>query len=489
MDVPDTSHTALRAMAKISELCVDSSLVALKKLFPCLALCAALAIACRSQTFTSLVSLDNSQGTNPQFLNLIQGADGDYYGTATFGGSGNQGTIFKITSGGSFTVLHSFTVSDGASPHGSLVQLADGYFYGTTELGGTYNSGTVFKMSPKGVVTTLYSFTAGADGAQPFDGLLWASDGSLYGTTDFSGVYGVGTVFKITPKGALTTLHSFSQTDGASPIGGLVQGGNGSLYGTTQIGGAHGYGTIYKITFRGTFTTIHDFSLTDGSDPFAALVEGLDGSLYGTTGSGGAYDAGTVFKVTLDGSLTTLYSFCSESGCADGAYPIGALVQANDGNFYGTTADLVHHVHGHGTIFQVTPAGTLATMHTFEVSDGSAPHGGLLQATSGMLYGTTYAGGTYGLGTLYSLDMGLVPFVALPRDFGRIGQTIAILGEGLRKVTDVSFNGTRAQFVAKSNTCILATVPSGATTGSVTVTAPKGTLTSNKPFRVLSKGR
>jgi uncharacterized repeat protein (TIGR03803 family) len=196
-----------------------------------------------------------------------------------------------------------------------------------------------------------------------------------------------------------------------------------------------------------------------------------------------------VFKVTLDGSLTTLYSFCADSGCADGAYPIGALVQANDGNFYGTTTDLVHQLHGHGTIFQITPAGTLATIHTFDITDGSAPHGGLMQATRGPLYGTTYAGGTFGLGTLYSLDMGLAAFIALPRDFGRAGQTIAILGEGLRQVTDISFNGTHAQFVVKSNTCILATVPAGATTGPVTATAPKGTLASNKSFRVLSKGR
>jgi uncharacterized repeat protein (TIGR03803 family) len=483
--MPDMPPIILRAT---SELCLERLTAYLEKAFYFLVLGAALTLSCWGQVFTSLVSLEQSQGTNPQFLNLIQGADGDYYGTATFGGSGHQGTIFKITAAGSFTVLHNFIVSDGASPHGSLVQLADGYFYGTTELGGAYNSGTVYKMSPKGDVTTLYSFTAGADGAQPFDGLVWASDGNLYGTTDFNGAFDGGTVFKITPKGVLTTLHSFSQTDGASPLGGLVQGGDGSLYGTTQLGGANNYGTIYKITLQGTLTTIHDFNLVDGSDPFAVLVEGLDGNLYGTSSSGGAYDSGTVFKVTLDGTLTTLHSFCSDSGCADGAYPIGALVQANDGNFYGTTTDLVHHVRGHGTIFQISPAGDLATIHTFDITDGSAPHGGLLQATRGPLYGTTYAGGVYGLGTLYSLDMGLAPFVALPRDFGRVGQTVAILGQGLRQGTSVSFNGSQAKFVVKSNTCIFATVPAGATTGPVKVMAPKGTLTSNKPFRVLSKG-
>jgi uncharacterized repeat protein (TIGR03803 family) len=440
-------------------------------------------ISSPAQTFTKLVDFNGSNGTYPQFLDLIQGTDGNFYGTTTEGGTSGQGTIFKITAAGELTTLHNFDTSDGASPHGTLVQTSDGNFYGTTQLGGAYGYGTVFRMTPGGTVTSIHSFDI-SEGNQPFDGLVQADDGNLYGTTDIGGSQDAGTVFRITLGGALTTLHSFRQTDGSSPIGGLVQARDGNFYGTTQFGGAHSSGTLYKITRKGTLTTVHDFNQTDGTDPFGVLLQATDGSLYGTTAGGGTYDSGTVFKFIPGGTLTTLYSFCAENGCADGAYPVGALIQATDGNFYGTTTSLLHDRYSHGTVFSITPGGVLTTLHDFDIEDGAAPHGGLVQATSGKFYGTTYSGGADDLGTIFSLDAGLTPFVTFARDSGKVGQTGGILGQGFTGTTSVSLNGTPARFKVISDTFLKATVPAGARSGPVIVITPSATLTSNKIFRV-----
>ena len=220
------------------------------------------------------------------------------------------------------------------------MQAGDGNFYGTTEWGGAYGLGTVFKISPGGTLTTLYSFCAGglscADGSLPTAGLVQAADGNLYGTTAEGGANTDGTVFKITPGGSLTTLHSFEGNDGGLPEAALVQATDGNLYGTTSWGGSGGYGTVYKITLGGTLTTLHSFSgyPTDGGDPYAALVQATDGNLYGTTWRGGSYDEGTIFKITPTGTLTTLHSFDG----TDGSFVQAGLVQASDGNFYGTAS-------------------------------------------------------------------------------------------------------------------------------------------------------
>jgi uncharacterized repeat protein (TIGR03803 family) len=231
-----------------------------------------------------------------------------------------------------FTTLASFNGTDGSNPYAGLVQATNGDLYGTTVAGGAYNDGTVFKITPSGTLTTLYSFCSQAgctDGAYPSAAaLVQATNGDLYGTTEYS----EGTVFKITPSGTLTTLYSFCSqsgcTDGANPIAGLVQATNGDLYGTTSEGGAYGGGTVFKITPSGTLTTLYSFcsqaGCTDGAYPVAALVQAINGNLYGTTDAGGAYNDGTVFKITPSGTLTTLYSFCSQGGCTDGANLRGA---------------------------------------------------------------------------------------------------------------------------------------------------------------------
>jgi uncharacterized repeat protein (TIGR03803 family) len=286
-------------------------------------------------------------------------------------------------------------------------------------------------------------------------------------------------------------------------VGPLVQASDGNLYGTTWIGGANdnavfcsnGCGTIFRLTANGVLTTLYNFcslnNCADGFNPEASLVQAIDGNLYGTTYYGGVANAygGTVFRITRAGNLTTLYSFCTVANCSDGVAPIGALVQATDGNFYGVTENGGTGGGSAGSIFEITPAGTLTTLYSFcglpNCYGGVFPEARLLQAADGNFYGTTYEGGSGGAGTVFSLNTGLAPFVSFIRNPAKIGQQFGILGYGLTGTTSVSLNGIAATFKLQSDTLLIATVPAGATTGYVTVTTPSGALTSNVPFRVI----
>jgi uncharacterized repeat protein (TIGR03803 family) len=426
---------------------------------------------------------------------LLQAANGKFYGTTSAGGANGLGTIFEITTGGTLTTLQSFDSTDGANPNAGLVQVANGDFYGTAAYGGANGVGTVFKMTAGGTLTVLHSF-AGADGANPLAPLIQAANGDFYGTTQDGGSgsnanceEGCGTVFKITPGGTLTTLHSFSSTDGSNLAAGLAQAANGNFYGTTQDGGSSsncegGCGTVFKITPGGTLTTLHSFDGPDGEFPAAGLVQATDGNFYGTTtGVGANGDGGTVFKITPGGTLTTLHSFDGP----DGEFPAAGLVQATDGNFYGTTTGVGANGDG-GTVFKITPGGTLTTLYNFctqsHCTDGASPDGGLFQATNGNLYGTTFAGGVSDDGVVFRLSVGLGPFVETQTTSGKVGAAVKILGTKLTGATSVTFNGTAAVFTVVSSSEITTTVPAGATTGKVQVTTPSGTLSSNVAFRV-----
>ena len=388
-----------------------------------------------------------------------------------------------------FTTLYSFNGTDGVYIIAGLVQGTNGNLYGTTEEGGAIARGTVFEITPSGTLTTLYTFCSQSnctDGQYPVAGLVQGTDGNFYGTTGNGGAGGDGTVFKITPSGTLTTLHSFDITDGEDPRAALIQGTNGNLYGTTYEGGANGYGTVFKITPNGTLTTLHSFDKKSGNYPVAELVQSTDGDVYGTTSAGGADRGGTVFKITPSGKLTTLHSF----DVTDGATPVAGLIQSTDGNFYGTT--LYGGANGDGTVFEITPSGTLTTLHSFTGgTDGASPYAGLVQDTNGTFYGTTYEGGangscdvTGGCGTVFSLSVGLGPFVDTNPTSGKVGKAVKILGTSLTGSTSVTFNGTAATFTVVSASEITTTVPNGATTGTVQVVTPGGTLSSNVPFTV-----
>jgi uncharacterized repeat protein (TIGR03803 family) len=494
--------------------------------------CAATAMA---QTFTTLVSFDSTDGAIPDG-SLVQGLNGNFYGTTYWGGvncasDDGCGTVFEITPAGELTTLYSFcsqtNCTDGANPYAGLVLATNGNFYGTTYHGGANgNYGTVYQLSPKPKTgcpsgsntgdgwceTVLYSFCAQGlpctDGENPVAGLMQAANGNFYGTTYAGGVNGYGTVFKITPAGKLKTLYSFCSkffpycTDGENPVAGLMQAANGNFYGTTEFGGssAGSYGTVFQITSGGTLTTLYSFcsqsDCTDGFGPAAGLVQATNGDLYGTTTAGGANcvsddGCGTVFEITLAGTLTTLYSFCSQAGCADGEFPYAGLVLATDGNFYGTTlygGANSSVTRSAGTVFEITPAGYLTTLYSFcsqaGCIDGESPEGGLVQATNGNFYGTTALGGTDGDGVIFSLSVGLGPFVETEPSSGKVGKAVKILGTDLTGTTSVAFNGTTATFKVVSSAEITTTVPTGATTGTVEVTTPSGTLNSNVVFQV-----
>jgi uncharacterized repeat protein (TIGR03803 family) len=442
------------------------------------------------------------------------------YGTTFSGGSGGQcnfgcGTIFKATTGGTLTTLYSFGSRPGAPqyPYGGLVLGTDGNFYGTSATGGTNNAcsdsgigsgcGTVLRVTAGGTPTRLYNFcsqTNCADGSLPYAALVQGTDGSFYGTTIDGGSTtcegGCGTVFKITVEGRLTTLYSFCAQancpDGDSPYGALVQGNDGDFYGTTIGGGANGSGgTVFKITPEGTLTTLYSFcsqaNCTDGQGPVGGLVQGAEGSFYGTTYEGGVKSNGTVFRITTAGTLTTLHNFCSRTNCADGSQPQAGLALGTDGSFYGTTYQ--GGAKGGGTVFKITSGGMLTTLYSFcsqaNCTDGVGPLDSPMQATDGNFYGTTYGGGPPGDGgTVFSLSVGLSPFVKTNPTSGKAGKSVMILGSNLTGTTGVSFNGTAATFTVVSSTEITATVPAGATTGAVQVTTPGGTLQSNVTFRV-----
>jgi uncharacterized repeat protein (TIGR03803 family) len=243
-------------------------------------------------------------GSSDPYCGLVQGSDGNFYGTTGAGGASDDGTVFKITPSGTETGLYAFatTGTNGQTPYAGLIQGTDGNFYGTTYFGGANGFGTVFKVTPSGIETVLYSFAGGSDGEHPYAAVIQGGDGDFYGTTYQGGSGGYGTVFRLTPSGTETVLYSFAggTSDGATPEAGVIQGSDGNFYGNTLQGGAAGLGTVFKLTPSGTETILHSFAGgSDGASPAANLLQGSDGNLYGSTGAGGASGDGTFFKVTL----------------------------------------------------------------------------------------------------------------------------------------------------------------------------------------------
>lgn len=351
---------------------------------------------------------------------LVFGSDGNLYGTTGTGGNhtantpSNQGggTFFKLTAAGAHTVLWHFGAGqDGQAPHGRLIVGADGNFYGTTSAGGSNGAGTLYKMTPDGQETVLWNFGAVNDGTNPYGGVLIGQDGNLYGTTLAGGTLGHGIVFQLTPAGVYTVLWNFGAgADGRGP-GRLVQANDGNFYGTTHGGGTLGYGTVFRITPAGVEQVLYSFGQgigvayigPNGIFP-TGLTLGPDGALYGTAYGGGIYGAGTAFKVTTSGVATMLWHF----GAGDGVTPLNGLTLGADGNFYGTTfggGGLINR----STLFSVTPAGGSKVLWRFnDNGNGEIPSSVLVRGTDGAIYGTTAGGGqgTYGArGTVYKLTM------------------------------------------------------------------------------------
>ncbi len=423
-----------------------------KTFFLALALCAVTAIVSQAQTFTTLTSFNSTDGSKP-LASLIKGSDGNFYGTTPTGGANGSGTVFKLTPGGTLTTLYNFcsqtNCTDGSDPQGLLVQASNGNFYGTTYLGGTQcisgnqantGCGTVFEVSSSGTFTSVYSFcsvvVAGLcnDGVQPLGGLVQGTDGNFYGTTPYGGnnaadnncfCGGFGIVFKLTPAGDLTTLYTFCNVtnsagfclDGAGPYASLVRGPNGKFYGTTDGGGTgvgNNSGTIFEISSSGTLTTLYNFcqapGCPDGAIPSASLLPVSNGNFYGVTRGGGQSNWGTAFKVTAAGKLTTLHVFSEDEGVS----PYSALVQAPNGNFYGTLSTggpYSDKGFDYGTVFKMTPEGAESTVYSFcsappctVTAHGAFPYAGVVLGGNGDLYGLTNLGGTDDDGTVFRIS-------------------------------------------------------------------------------------
>ncbi len=463
----------------------------------CVLFCTAGAILSSAQTLATYANFTQSNGAYPASA-LVLGSDGNFYGTTASGGFRNSGTVFKMTPNGSLTTLYSFCIqascADGSNPYARLVQGTDGNFYGTTQNGGAHVKGTVFKITPSGSLTTLYSFCgqgACADGANPHAGLVQAGDGNFYGTT-ISGPQNTGTVFRITPDGTLTNLHSFCSqpncANGNSPYAALLLASDGVLYGTTSAQGSTLGGTVFKITLAGDFTNLYTFcapmNCTDGANSSAELVEGTDGNFYGTTRQGGIYGPGTIFSITPSGTLTTLYSFCAQlPSCPDGAFPYGGLLLAGDGSFYSTTE--LGGAANRGTIFKISPGGAFTQLYSLGSQDGSQPLAALVLAPNGSFYGTTQFGGLGSAGTVFNFSV-LPSLTIFMPTIGPPGRIVAISGQNLTGATSVTFGGVAAtDFTVDSKTHIHATVPPGAKTGKIGVTTPLGSALSNGIFKVI----
>jgi uncharacterized repeat protein (TIGR03803 family) len=385
---------------------------------------------------------------------LVQASDGKLYGTKLLGGTalGEGGTIFALDLDGTFAVLHHFGRNPGpARPLAHVTQGSDGRLYGTTSAGGLSDFGTVFTIEPSGAGTVLHGFS-GSDGLGPGAGLVQATDGRFYSTTSGRfGFFGEWTLFAIDATGTLTTRHRFpppptpqnptsmgsrpngliQATDGrlygttdaavfslplsgTGPVQGangggdsdaaLVEASDGTLYGTTRTGGAQRLGTIFSVPAGSVSgTTRHTFSGADGSLLRGRLIEGVDGSLYGTTSDGGVFGFGTVFRFDPAGTLTTLHHFTGTGG----ANPYAGLLLATDGRFYGTTR--MGGLFDYGTIFTIDATGTLTTLHSFAATDGAFPVADLIQASDGNLYGTTESGGPVGGGVMFRVRLGTLP--------------------------------------------------------------------------------
>jgi uncharacterized repeat protein (TIGR03803 family) len=368
-------------------------------------------VAAATHHYTQVHAFAGADGSIP-VAPLVQGSDGNFYGTTSEGGAYGHGTVFRSTRNGKITQLHSFVggIGDGDTPRGGLIQAPDGYFYGMTTAGGLANVGTIYKISSLGDVTIMHHFgTAGPqDGAYPLGELLLASDGNFYGTTNVGGSAGAGTLFHMDFAGNFSTIWDFGlvPNDGVNPVGGLIQGADGLLYGTAGGGGRFGIGMVFSTIYAGEVVPLHHFSYGDGATPTTRLLQTSDGTLYGTTRYGGSFGAGTAYSLTLTGDLTVLHAFGGTA--TDGVQPNGALILAADGSFRGTT--LYGGTANAGTVFKMLPNGKITLLHSFTNAvigtyvDGAVPLAGVILSTAGELLGTTSIGGVVSDGSVFRLD-------------------------------------------------------------------------------------
>lgn len=333
---------------------------------------------------------------------VIRDSAGNLYGTTSSGGAFGYGVVFKLDVSGRQTLLYSFAGgADGANPSAGLIRDPDGNLYGTASSGGTTNSGVVFKVDPAGHQTVLHDFTGGLDGGYPNGGVIRDSNGNLYGTATVGGTGFAGVVYRLDTTGRETVLHNFTGgADGAQPYSHPIGDSAGNLYGTTPVGGSGNAGVIYKISAKGHLTVLYSFSGgVDGYYPQAGLIRDQAGNLYGTANYGGTLGMGVVYRLDITNQETTLYNF---TGGTDGMGPSGGVIRDLAGNLYGTASG---GTTGNGVVFKLAPSGKETPLYSFQGGmDGTIPCGGLILDAAGILCGSTAGGGPANAGVIYKLD-------------------------------------------------------------------------------------
>ena len=344
---------------------------------------------------------------------LLRAPDGSLRGTTSNGGAfsqggalSDQGSVFTlVTDGGAgFTAheLHSFSGPDGKTPLQGLVLASTGLYYGTTNAGGRAGAGTIFSLDEAGRLTVLHDFAD--DGGRTPSALAEGADGRFYGIAAVGGAYGLGTLFRIAPSGDFEVLYEFSGISGEGylPGAGLALGPDGRMWGTTGYGGTYNQGTVYAVDTSGAIAVLHSFTGSDGAHPAASLVAAA-GDLFGTTINGGTSGRGTVYRLSTSGTVTTLYSF---TGNSDGVYPSGSLVFASDGNLYGWTSFYSTEfppTYFLATIFRLPPAGGLATIYTFP--DPTSPLASFVEGPDGSLYCSASVFPAFEPGTILRIEL------------------------------------------------------------------------------------
>jgi uncharacterized repeat protein (TIGR03803 family) len=368
--------------------------------------------AVQAQTIKVLYSFQGSTDGGFPESGLVQDSAGTLYGTTYTYGEHVAGVVFAVDTNGTENAVYAFRGSpDGKSPFDNVILAGHGEIYGTTYFGGSSGAcgggcGTVFKVDTSGNEKVLYSFAGGnSDGCRPYGGLIQDKSGNLYGMNSACGANDYGTVFKVSAKGKETVLHTFALSDGTAPYGGLVMDVKGNLYGDTQTGGSSGNGTVFKLSKAGKLTVLHNFAggTTDGCEPSGTPILDKDENLYGTAYACGTSDAGMVWELSAKGKEKVLYNF---SGTSDGGNPIAGVTMDKKGNLYGTA--YVGGAANDGTVYELKKGKTFKLLFAFEGTDGIAPFGNVLLDRKGNLYGTAVEGGTDSTGCAYDAGCGTV---------------------------------------------------------------------------------